>query len=568
MDAMPRLSGDFHTDLSPPDTLVACAEAVDGIGWHVVSVDNRRIVSYADTDGPSPPMIELRLAKLADGTDIRIIGSGTDTHADGELIAQLERVREAIGARIAATPGPEQSAVAARRRNGATTPSPAPNRLRRRTALGLAALVLAGGLAIAAQLIPGSNGKHHAKRAAVNVRPSTAKSSHSRASGLPSSGHYLGAGTTAGTQGSGGSTPAPAQGPLAQSSPSGGTDGQKCGHGLGPACGIVKCHRLHCPPPHPQAPPSSDVADWSVGWGTYTSSGRVWPGANWRPYAGPSGGPQGVSAFNRRVPPNPPIASSEDGYARQLETSFAGFSGGGGSPVFFAVPADPNVTINAPGSPDGVNGKVIDVPRNAQSEGSWDSHISILSSSSGTVTECWLAHLDWGHNPPQLDANNCDQEPINGDGMLTPYAVTAGGISKIAGEVWPSEFSAGRIQHALVLNVPCVTGHAYPVTVSNDTNCNGPWLGGRVWLDLSQAQINAIPSRNARILAQALHDYGGYIRDSGNGGGWEIGGVSGSSWTLMGAADPWSGFQDVSGSAIPWSGHLHILDACTAQGTC
>jgi hypothetical protein len=318
---------------------------------------------------------------------------------------------------------------------------------------------------------------------------------------------------------------------------------------------------------------AAGCADWSVGWGTYTSAGRVLPGASWRPYAS-------ASPFNQPVEANPRVASNEETYARTLEQTFAGFSGGGGSSVYFAVATDPDVTVSCGDNCPYINGQMIDVPANALPDQQSDAHITIIegpgTAQPNYVYECWQGSIDWTQHA--LDGSSCDRAPINGDGMLHPWYVTAGGISKVGGEVWPSEFHAAKIQHALVLNVPCVQGHSYPVTVDNDTSepddpnvpCAGPWLGGRVWLDLTQAQISAIPDANARTLAQALHDYGAYIRDSGNPGSWEIGSVGSQSWTRFGAADPWSGFARIDASQLAqyWGGHLHILQPCVAQRTC
>lgn len=58
---MTSLAGDFQTDLSLDDALVACAEAIDGLGWRIEEVGGDRIVSYPD-HGPSQqsPRIEVQ----------------------------------------------------------------------------------------------------------------------------------------------------------------------------------------------------------------------------------------------------------------------------------------------------------------------------------------------------------------------------------------------------------------------------------------------------------------------------------------------------------------------------
>jgi sortase (surface protein transpeptidase) len=93
---MTSLAGEFHTDLSPPDTLAACAEAIHGLGWQLKAVEGKRIVSY--TDSERPPMIEVALSDPGEGTDLRIIGSDTEASPlnTEELVAELNRARDAI----------------------------------------------------------------------------------------------------------------------------------------------------------------------------------------------------------------------------------------------------------------------------------------------------------------------------------------------------------------------------------------------------------------------------------------------------------------------------------------
>jgi sortase (surface protein transpeptidase) len=93
---MTSLAGEFHTDLSPPDTLAACAEAIHGLGWQLKAVEGERIVSY--TDSERPPMIVVALSDPGEGTDLRIIGSDTEASPlnTEELVAELNRARDAI----------------------------------------------------------------------------------------------------------------------------------------------------------------------------------------------------------------------------------------------------------------------------------------------------------------------------------------------------------------------------------------------------------------------------------------------------------------------------------------
>lgn len=100
---MTTLSGDFETDLPTPDALAVCAEAIDGLGWQIESVEVDRIVSYAGSAyGQRAPRIDVLLSTSAHTTGVRIIGSDTEANPLGadELIAELNRARDAIKALV------------------------------------------------------------------------------------------------------------------------------------------------------------------------------------------------------------------------------------------------------------------------------------------------------------------------------------------------------------------------------------------------------------------------------------------------------------------------------------
>jgi hypothetical protein len=96
---MTKLSGEFQTDLAAPDALVACAQAIDGLGWRVESVEGDRIVSFAESGStPDPSRIEVVVSDAAQGSDIRIIGSDDTANraGSGNLVTALDSARDAI----------------------------------------------------------------------------------------------------------------------------------------------------------------------------------------------------------------------------------------------------------------------------------------------------------------------------------------------------------------------------------------------------------------------------------------------------------------------------------------
>jgi hypothetical protein len=99
---MTRLTGEIRTNLPVHEAIVACAEAIDGLGWPIEAVEANRIVSRADGESQHPPKVEVVLGNSGQATLIRIIGTDTDAEplSRGALIADLDRLRFAINASL------------------------------------------------------------------------------------------------------------------------------------------------------------------------------------------------------------------------------------------------------------------------------------------------------------------------------------------------------------------------------------------------------------------------------------------------------------------------------------
>jgi hypothetical protein len=109
-----RLSGEFEFDLTLRDAADACSAAVSGLGWPIKTVDPTHFVSYADTASTQhPPKIEVELRGSGETTDVRITGTDRDAgpHQQDGLIAELDRVRDAIKAEAEAIEAPAKDAA-------------------------------------------------------------------------------------------------------------------------------------------------------------------------------------------------------------------------------------------------------------------------------------------------------------------------------------------------------------------------------------------------------------------------------------------------------------------------
>jgi hypothetical protein len=190
------------------------------------------------------------------------------------------------------------------------------------------------------------------------------------------------------------------------------------------------------------------------------------------------------------------------------------------------------------------------------------------------------------------------------------YGATVGDGCLAGGVVTANELNAGYIPHALfgLTNCFAPNSYVYPAYQPGDTTCsdpNGIPNGAHIWLDLNDTQINALPITAAeKTILRAIHDYGIYILDTGAGAAHPHGLVglsdtfeSEAAFSPFGVTPPiatwaqsqgWhpvtiyprtSGFTTATryvfsdtwnplSSVGGWQAHLHVLDPCSARGTC
>jgi len=348
--------------------------------------------------------------------------------------------------------------------------------------------------------------------------------------------------------------------------------------------GLTTC--LLTNPPYAAAAP---CGSYQNGLGGFSSTNL--PSACWRPY-------NDSSPLNRAVPSNPPLAPGSAAVSQALAGLGTPFNIGesryldGGHPTFWSQPSDPLVTLHALWSSSPINGMQVRVPAQATPAGgfsfgsNWpdqhDSHMTIVDQASGWEYDLW--NTQSMSNGVLTYTNGC-RTRIDGSGLGS--CGVAANFGNLAGVIRLEELKAGHIDHALVASVPCVNGHAYPVLDDNN-NCGPgsgtPKLGAHLWLDMTPAEIDALPIPAYRkTIAKALAKYGAYVEDSGNDHfGFNIespqtyasfghhdwtdwaASVGGSSYNTPDGMPAWH----LSLDGIPLSSRLRVLDPCTADGSC
>jgi hypothetical protein len=213
-------------------------------------------------------------------------------------------------------------------------------------------------------------------------------------------------------------------------------------------------------------------------------------------------------------------------------------------PVYRSRPSDPLVTLSVPGK--AINGKRINVPAYAQAAGGSDGHLGIVAPD-GYEYDLWQARRV---DATTISARIAYRQKADGPGITTPQLQrrdrsygggVAAGWGLRAGMIRAAEMRAGRIDHALFVVISHGgPGFVYPSSASAGSgNPNGPKMGQRFWLDLSDAQIDATSAPAwEKTIAKAVHDYGAYFGDTGgNGFGFML--ESSTPYVAAGVANPW-----------------------------
>jgi hypothetical protein len=315
------------------------------------------------------------------------------------------------------------------------------------------------------------------------------------------------------------------------------------------------------------------------------------PGADWRPYA--SSSPFNTTTEGAVVDPNSAAMVKTIlswGDPAPIAGGVAETDEDWGHPVYFAEPGDPVYTLKAtePWGENPLNGMQIEIPPYAKPAGGGDAHMTVIEPD-GWEYDFWHTQtptpgggtLEFGWGGRMM---------INGNGLET--GGTASGFGSLAGVIRPVEFAAGHINHALFIVLKCTSSntsfgygekthagtssYVYPAADGGQPcpadETNAPPMGAHIMLEMSNAQIQALPIPPWRkTVLTALAEYGGYVGDTGGAGfGFQI--ESSGSYTALGLGDPlvkyaqhvglpaWQGryvFEMAGG--VEWEKYLRVL---------
>ena len=195
---------------------------------------------------------------------------------------------------------------------------------------------------------------------------------------------------------------------------------------------------------------------------------------------------------------------------------------------------------------------LIHIPEAARPSGKWplpnphkeyDSHLTIIDTTTGTEYDLWnVRTMADGH----ITTGWGGVTTIDGDGLGS--GAVAANYGSMAGLIRAQELQAGKIKHALSLNVPCTTGDVYPATapgyLCKDAGLpaeNAPAMGDRFQLKIRPRAIRklGLPTWKTAIMI-ALSKYGAYATDtSGVSDQWSLKFESPANYTAYGMQSPY-----------------------------
>jgi hypothetical protein len=317
-----------------------------------------------------------------------------------------------------------------------------------------------------------------------------------------------------------------------------------------------------------------------------------YPTACWRPYSD-------ASPWNRVIPANPPLLSNSTGIVNRLTgwgtPDHLVANGYYNHPIYWAKITDPLYRVHCLeswGRCDG-EGELIHIPAGAQpATPSWDTpadaHMAVIQPD-GMEYDFWRTRpLPVGGGTITSDWGGKGRIDGNGLGM----DATAGRFGLAAGLIRAQELAAGEIRHALTMVVRCdAHSSVYPtldhVGFACDDKTNAPPMGARFQLDLTDAQIDALPvAAWKKTVFRAMAHYGMIVGDTG-GGAWGIKIEARETYTSFGLAEPlvdfakqngWSAYDDPDlrrqvwvgklKNDIDWVAHLRVVHPCVSSASC
>jgi hypothetical protein len=223
----------------------------------------------------------------------------------------------------------------------------------------------------------------------------------------------------------------------------------------------------------------------------------------------------------------------------------------------------------------------VPIPRNLRPAAGTDRHVTIWQPSTDRLWELWRArrarngwHAEWGGAIDKVSRNPGYYTESAWRGAMPHWGATATSLPVIGGTMLIRELQAGRIDHALAIDIPDARRGTFAWPAQRTDGTGGPNLlpeGARLRLDPG-LDINSLGlPPMARAMAEAAQRYGMVVRDRTH----EAVGFYGEDPTPTGS-DPYEGeggfFGGQSPSALlerfPWDRLQVVKMSLCEQAPC
>jgi hypothetical protein len=249
-------------------------------------------------------------------------------------------------------------------------------------------------------------------------------------------------------------------------------------------------------------------------------------------------------------------------------------------PIYYASRRDPtyNVSCSQFGGCGFLNGVAIHIPNGAYASIDSDHHATVIERWAGLEFDFWELN-DYGTGKGTTNpvygggalsvafGGMCTQTSLQNHGRCLGSGNEAA-LPYQPGLLDPREIVAGKIRHTFFAGTHCPSPlFVWPAAQSGGRCSTGPAEGERIWLDLTDAQINKLPDHTwAKTLLHQMHDYGMMIDDSAGSSPWVPEGLDNATFTIVGQQPAWNAFfteveNEGDGDKIGWgdnSSHLPI----------
>ncbi len=310
------------------------------------------------------------------------------------------------------------------------------------------------------------------------------------------------------------------------------------------------------------------------------------------------------SVFKRRIPANPRLHPRSKEIVARFLAGGAGYTdlrndAAGGDwnyPIYVGRASDPAYLVKCtkPWGTCNVQNAFVHIPSYARTERGDDGHLDVVDLATGYEYNFWQAGNADGTpriNGKTLSISWGGRTRLGGSGLEAEG--NHAGYAASAMTLYPAEILAGRIDHALGVDVRCADEPTvFPAILhATDGACNAPdspYYGMLIQLDMSDAEIDALnTSPYDKVIKKALAHYGAYVYDVGAENSFSI--LSYLTYATRGRPDPWlnvilpdmrkygvaQGGGDrwqlgpmFGGLGIDWANRLRIIAPCEVAQNC